>query len=425
MRFAEGVAAVKREGKYGFIDQHGDYVLTPNWEDCGYFAQGMCPVSNGEKWGYINHDGKWVIKPQYDEAGVFSQAKVAVVKIAGKELLIDTNGRKITSTFDTLTYNEETGNYIASKNKKQGMLNERGKEIIPLKYNDIVYLGEDVFLSVTNEYRLWNTKGQALFTINATYAKQHNLFQVQFFAPDGCMWNENCILYADGNLMILDLKGNCKFYEKDYRQQAKEENKVETIYVNDYCFEIRNEEAIVIEYLGPENKVIEIPSQVEKYPVTGIGGDAFRRRGELYNASIVIPEGITIIEKNTFALSGISGDLILPDSIMEIGQNAFYHSNFNGKLVLPKKLKEIKFSTFAEANFSGELILPEGLEIIGEKAFYYCKGLEGKLVIPDSVKQIGQNAFTHCPGFDCEVSVPKDIIIEENAFDSHMIIQYR
>ena len=55
------------------------------------FSEGLAAVSRGNKMGYVNMEGKEVIKPQYDQANGFSEGLAAVCK-GGKWCLIDKNG---------------------------------------------------------------------------------------------------------------------------------------------------------------------------------------------------------------------------------------------------------------------------------------------------------------------------------------------
>ena len=86
---------------------------------------------------------------------------------------------------------------------------------------------------------------------------------------------------------------------------------------------------------------------------------------------IVIPEGVTVIEKNAFIETNIKS-VTFPSTLKKIGGFAFYHCS---------NLISVK--------------LNKGLEIIEEYAFTGCP--ISKIDIPDSVKQIEQNAFCNCP----------------------------
>ena len=80
----EGLVRASKDGRnYGFIDLTGKVIIEPKYPAVGDFAGGYAYFKNGEKYGYLNEKGKVVIRPQFDIAADFS-AGVAVVGNAGK-----------------------------------------------------------------------------------------------------------------------------------------------------------------------------------------------------------------------------------------------------------------------------------------------------------------------------------------------------
>ena len=88
--FSEGLASVKIEGRWGYIDKTGEYVIRPQFDDVKLsFEDGLALVAIGRgegKWGYINKVGEYVINPQFDDAWPFSEglALVAIGRGEGK-----------------------------------------------------------------------------------------------------------------------------------------------------------------------------------------------------------------------------------------------------------------------------------------------------------------------------------------------------
>ncbi|MFN7918936.1 MAG: WG repeat-containing protein [Bryobacteraceae bacterium] len=70
--FHEGLAAVKAVSKWGFIDTVGEYQITPVYEDCGDFSEGLAAVKWYGRWGYIDSTGSFVVRPAYQEAKPFA-----------------------------------------------------------------------------------------------------------------------------------------------------------------------------------------------------------------------------------------------------------------------------------------------------------------------------------------------------------------
>lgn len=72
-------AAVKINGKWGFIDSCGNIVIKPSYEQAGSFSCGLAPVKINEKWGYINRNGEIVIEPEFVNAKSFNSKGYAPV----------------------------------------------------------------------------------------------------------------------------------------------------------------------------------------------------------------------------------------------------------------------------------------------------------------------------------------------------------
>ncbi|WP_237044140.1 WG repeat-containing protein [Aquipseudomonas alcaligenes] len=63
--FSEGLAAVRIEGRYGFIDTTGKVVIAPSFHNAGLFAGEYAEVRLGDASGIINRSGVLVISPRF------------------------------------------------------------------------------------------------------------------------------------------------------------------------------------------------------------------------------------------------------------------------------------------------------------------------------------------------------------------------
>ncbi|MCM1139984.1 MAG: WG repeat-containing protein [Muribaculum sp.] len=96
--FNAGLASVRNNGLWGYIDTHGNEIIPPSFEDISHngFHDELCPASINKKWGFINKSGKWIIEPIYDWARDFSEG-FAAVSLNGQLGFVDKFGN---STFD-------------------------------------------------------------------------------------------------------------------------------------------------------------------------------------------------------------------------------------------------------------------------------------------------------------------------------------
>ena len=70
--FIEGLAAVSKDGKWGFIDTNGNEVITPRYDSVNAFCNGYASVELNDKWGVIDTEGNTVIDFKYNSIGDFT-----------------------------------------------------------------------------------------------------------------------------------------------------------------------------------------------------------------------------------------------------------------------------------------------------------------------------------------------------------------
>lgn len=78
--FAERLAPVMRNGKWGYINVRGEEVIACQYDKASIFSEGKAAVSNGGEWAYINHAGEVVI-PYFAafQADPFSEGRAFVL----------------------------------------------------------------------------------------------------------------------------------------------------------------------------------------------------------------------------------------------------------------------------------------------------------------------------------------------------------
>ena len=89
--FSEGFSRVKKDEKYGYIDESNKLLIALQYEDAKSFSDGAAAVKIGGRWGFIDKEGKWIIENQYEDAGSFYDG-LAPVKTGGKWGFINKEG---------------------------------------------------------------------------------------------------------------------------------------------------------------------------------------------------------------------------------------------------------------------------------------------------------------------------------------------
>lgn len=92
--YQDGVAMVQYQGKYGFINKHGQYLIAPEYEEAHWFSEGYAPVKYQGKWSFINSQGEVLTAFIYDYVGIYSLG-LAAVQRDGKWGLINHKGTEI------------------------------------------------------------------------------------------------------------------------------------------------------------------------------------------------------------------------------------------------------------------------------------------------------------------------------------------
>lgn len=107
--YSEGLAAIKTEDGWGFIDKEGATVIEPGLEAVGSFSEGLCAaiVNPGEKWGYIDKSGNVAVGGAYTAAADFSDG-FALVKDGNYYKYINAKGAELKVTVPSADNGEGT-----------------------------------------------------------------------------------------------------------------------------------------------------------------------------------------------------------------------------------------------------------------------------------------------------------------------------
>lgn len=89
--FRDGFSRVQKNGWFGFINEKGEYLVEPVFDEAEEFVGGIALVKQNEKWGYIKIDGTYLLEPQFDVAGNFID-EFAKIGLKGRFGKLDTKG---------------------------------------------------------------------------------------------------------------------------------------------------------------------------------------------------------------------------------------------------------------------------------------------------------------------------------------------
>lgn len=133
--FEDGLAAVKLNSKYGVIDKRGTLVIPYKYDVIEPLIDGMAKAKLNGKRGGLGKYYKEVIPFKFDEINSLSW-DFAKAKLNGKWGVIDKKGVIIPFKYDGIKHYSE-GLAAVQLNGKWGFVDETGQEVIPLKYDNI------------------------------------------------------------------------------------------------------------------------------------------------------------------------------------------------------------------------------------------------------------------------------------------------
>lgn len=170
-----GLARVKQNGKYGFIDISGNTKIHCKYENCDrIFNEDLCKIYDKDKVGLINTKGEIVLPCEYDRLGMpykFGKHTYIVASIGDKQYIYNSKGKllinypldEVSHQMDNLMtakkdeawgiivpdkkpdflYSEIGSNWnnrlAVKKDGKWGFIDKEGQLIIPCIYDAVVH----------------------------------------------------------------------------------------------------------------------------------------------------------------------------------------------------------------------------------------------------------------------------------------------
>ena len=158
---------------------------------------------------------------------------------------------------------------------------------------------------------------------------------------------------------------------------------------------------------------INIPSTIKT-----IGERAFNNTGL---TKITVPNTVTTIEASAFRNNKELITVTLPSEITTLSEYIFYNCPKLTNVAIPSTVTSIGDLAFAMTGIT-KLNIPSSVKTIGEQAFYYCQNLKGTVTIPKSVTFIGSKAFNFSLGIEKYIIQNPNVTIDEDALDGEITV---
>lgn len=192
-----------------------------------------------------------------------------------------------------------------------------------------------------------------------------------------------------------------------------------------FQYRITGAGAEVIQYSG-NSSVVDVPAQVQGYPVVAIGDEVFRNSDGI--TRVVLHEGIRTIGNRAFYACTDLESISMPDSLTSIGDMGFANCYALRALQIPVNVGTIGTSAFANCSSLQNLQVASGnthFKAVDNVVFsadmsalliYLNSKANTTYTVPDQVRRIGEKAFLEC-GYLREVTLPAGLLqIEKYAF---------
>jgi hypothetical protein len=128
-RESEGLRAIKKDGRYGFIDSRGRLRIANRYEAVKDFSESLAAARIRGKWGFIDHHDQIAIQPVYDEVAPF-KGNFSLVKQKDRYGLIDKNGKLVLPVrYEQITVLSNS-RLLLKQNGFWGLADSKGKVII-------------------------------------------------------------------------------------------------------------------------------------------------------------------------------------------------------------------------------------------------------------------------------------------------------
>lgn len=324
MPYKEGTLIVKQNEKYGVINIKGNKLVEPEYDGVkideyytkknGYQYAGYIvsiKTEEGYRYGYIESNGKKILETEYNEisrvAGISDNDNAYLICAKNGQYGINKKENSILNyEYQSIQYDESNEVFVVEKSKKYGIVNLEGKEIVPVKYNEIDING--IYFYAKNEQgtTVYNSNGtQANIDANVAILNTDNeKYKIRINNKEGTKYgvinkegkqlieekynyieylHDNFFLVSDenGKLGILDDKGKIKvetnhdslqkIQDMDLLQATLAENQTTQIYnktmdnicemqnaiieVKENYIRVYNEEEV--RYFGKEGKELK------------------------------------------------------------------------------------------------------------------------------------------------------------------------
>lgn len=162
-----GYAVMQRDGAVGLLNQFGEEIIAPKFEDLKVLDSTLISVMDRERWMVVNLNGKVILRPGYEQVETLSPQYLAY-SINKKWGLVDVNGNTIIQPkFNKISLFQNKF-FKTEKESLLGLISAEGTEILKSHADDILVINDNLFFYKKNKH--WGAvNGKGEFILPAQY----------------------------------------------------------------------------------------------------------------------------------------------------------------------------------------------------------------------------------------------------------------
>lgn len=157
--YSEDLAAVRQNGKWGFINKAGKIIVPADYDDVTAFGEGLAGIKQGNKWGIIDATGKLVIAPRYDKITPFTAGHAFAKLTEGSWGIIDRNGVPASQPLHYQVISPLSDGLAAfMHNNVWGFIDVTGREVVPASYLRVSSFNDGLAMVIKDNQRFYIDK---------------------------------------------------------------------------------------------------------------------------------------------------------------------------------------------------------------------------------------------------------------------------
>ena len=219
--FNEGLMVVgNKNNKYGYVDTKGAWAIDTIYDDARDFGNGLARVKVDEKWQFIEHNGNVVSRFNYDDILTGFSCNRAFVKNGNAIEMIDSDGKKIAIVEADSVFGFSEGFATFKKNGKYGKIDTDGNVVIQPLFENLFSTNKGLSVFIKNDKQgVVDTIGNVIVE-----AIHEEMFQVEGFSLlcfEDDNWSKGTYYDCMGRLIWKDMDNGRQLPNKPTKEDWK------------------------------------------------------------------------------------------------------------------------------------------------------------------------------------------------------------